>query len=115
MTEICTNQVCLIKQTEQNAPIELESNKGLSNVRGSLAMARTNIPNSATSEFYINLVDNLSLDYKNAANPGYAVFGKVITGKAVLDALANMPTTTQYGLSDFPSQSLVIQSVTQTQ
>ena len=68
----------MLMKTEQSAPIQLESDKGLSNVRGSLAMARTYLPNSATSEFYINLVDNLSLDYKNAANPGYAVFGKVI-------------------------------------
>ncbi len=104
----------LVKQTGQSTPIELESNKGLSNVRGSLAMARTNLPNSATSEFYINLVDNLSLDYKNAANPGYAVFGKVIQGMDVVDAIAAEPTGVVGGFSDVPladiTLSLALQS-----
>jgi len=104
----------LVKKTEQSAPIELESNKGLSNVRGSLAMARTNLPNSATSEFFINLVDNLSLDYKNAANPGYAVFGKVVQGMDVVDAIAAEPTGVVVGFSDVPladiALSLALQS-----
>jgi cyclophilin family peptidyl-prolyl cis-trans isomerase len=104
----------LVKKTEQSAPIELESNKGLSNVRGSLAMARTNLPNSATSEFYINLVNNVSLDYKNAANPGYAVFGKVVQGMDVVDAIAAEPTGVVGGFSDVPladiALSLALQS-----
>jgi peptidyl-prolyl cis-trans isomerase A (cyclophilin A) len=104
----------LIKQTEQNAPIELESNKGLSNVRGSLAMARTNIPNSATSEFYINLVDNLSLDYKNAANPGYAVFGKVVQGMDVVDAIAAAPTGVMGVFSDVPLADIALSLALQT-
>ena len=98
----------LVKQTEQSAPIELESNKGLSNVRGSLAMARTNLPNSATSEFYINLVDNLSLDYKNAANPGYAVFGKVVQGMDVADAMAAEQTGVVGGFSDVPLYDITL-------
>ena len=98
----------LVKQTEQSAPIELESNKGLSNVRGSLAMARTYVPNSATSEFYINLVDNLSLDYKNPANPGYAVFGKVIQGMDVADAIAAEPTGVVGGFSDVPLSEIAL-------
>jgi peptidyl-prolyl cis-trans isomerase A (cyclophilin A) len=99
-------------QTGQRLPISLEVGKGLSNVKDTIAMARTADLNSASSQFFFNLSDNTALD---TANGGYAVFGKVITGKAVLDALANVPTSTQYGLSDFPSQSVVIQSVTQTQ
>ena len=98
----------MLKKTEQSAPIELESNKGLSNVRGSLAMARTYVPNSATSEFYINLVDNLSLDYKNPANPGYAVFGKVIQGMDVADAIAAEPTGVVGGFSDVPLSEIAL-------
>jgi cyclophilin family peptidyl-prolyl cis-trans isomerase len=104
----------LVKKTEQSAPIELESNKGLSNVRGSLAMARTNLPNSATSEFYINLVDNLSLDYKNAANPGYAVFGKVVQGMDVVDAIAAEPTGVVGGFSDVPLADIALSLALQT-
>jgi peptidyl-prolyl cis-trans isomerase A (cyclophilin A) len=99
-------------QTGQRLPISLEVGKGLSNVNGTIAMARTADLNSASSQFFFNLSDNAALD---SANGGYAVFGKVIAGKAVLDTLANVPTSTQYGLSDFPSQSVVILSVTQTQ
>jgi cyclophilin family peptidyl-prolyl cis-trans isomerase len=104
----------LVKQTVQSAPIELESNKGLSNVRGSLAMARTYLPNSATSEFYINLVDNLSLDYKNAANPGYAVFGKVIQGMDVVDAIAAEPTGVVGVFSDVPLADIALSLALQT-
>ena len=104
----------MVKKTEQSAPIELESNKGLSNVRGSLAMARTNLPNSATSEFYINLVDNLSLDYKNAANPGYAVFGKVVQGLDVVDAIAAEPTGLVGGFSDVPLSEIALRLALQT-
>jgi cyclophilin family peptidyl-prolyl cis-trans isomerase len=104
----------LVKKTGQSAPIELESNKGLSNVRGSLAMARTNLPNSATSEFYINLVDNLSLDYKNAANPGYAVFGKVVQGMDVADAMAAEPTGVVGDFSDVPLSDITLSLALQT-
>jgi cyclophilin family peptidyl-prolyl cis-trans isomerase len=104
----------LVKQTGQSAPIELESNKGLSNVRGSLAMARTNLPNSATSEFYINLLDNLSLDYKNATNPGYAVFGKVVQGMDVADAMAAEPTGVVGGFSDVPLSDITLSVALQT-
>jgi cyclophilin family peptidyl-prolyl cis-trans isomerase len=104
----------LVKKTEQSAPIELESNKGLSNVRGSLAMARTNLPNSATSEFYINLVNNVSLDYKNAANPGYAVFGKVVQGMDVADAIAAEPTGVIAGFSDVPLVDIALSLALQT-
>ena len=104
----------MAKKTEQSAPIELESNKGLSNVRGSFAMARTNLPNSASSEFYINLVNNVSLDYKNAANPGYAVFGKVVQGMDVVDAIAAEPTGVVGGFSDVPLADIALSLALQT-
>jgi peptidyl-prolyl cis-trans isomerase A (cyclophilin A) len=104
----------MVKKTDQAAPIELESNKGLSNLRGTLAMARTNLPNSATSEFYINLVDNLSLDFKNTANPGYAVFGKVIQGMELVDAIALEPTGVVGGMSDVPLTEIALSLALQT-
>ena len=105
----------MIKKSGQSDPISLESNNGLSNVRGSLAMARSTLPNSATSEFYINLVDNLSLDYKNAANPGYAVFGKVVKGLDVVDAIGLEPTGVASGFSDVPVSDITISLALQTQ
>jgi peptidyl-prolyl cis-trans isomerase A (cyclophilin A) len=98
----------MLKRTGSVGPIELESNKGLSNLRGTLAMARTNVPTSATSEFFINLVDNLSLDYKNAANPGYAVFGKVVQGMEVADAIAAQATGVRFGFADVPLEDITI-------
>lgn len=74
------------------APIALESNNGLSNLRGTLAMARRSDPNSATSQFFFNVRDNTSLDYQSASNPGYAVFGRIISGLNTLDAINIVPT-----------------------
>jgi cyclophilin family peptidyl-prolyl cis-trans isomerase len=71
--------------------IALESNNGLKNLRGTVAMARTSAPNSATSQFFINVQDNPSLDYVSEANPGYAVFGQVISGMDVIDVLKAVP------------------------
>ena len=98
----------IVKKSGQTAPIELESNRGLSNLRGSLAMARAPAPNSAQSEFYINLVDNLSLDYRNAANPGYAVFGRVIQGLDVIDTISTVPTGIVNGFSNVPFEDIFI-------
>jgi peptidyl-prolyl cis-trans isomerase A (cyclophilin A) len=97
-----------IKRSGQGTPIALESNKGLSNTRGMVAMARTSDPNSATSEFFVNLVDNLPLDYQNASSPGYAVFGKVVSGLGVVDAISEMPTGVYGELSDVPLTDVVI-------
>jgi cyclophilin family peptidyl-prolyl cis-trans isomerase len=105
----------MLKKSGQSGPIILESNNGLSNVRGSLAMARTNLPNSATSEFYINLVDNLSLDYKNPGNPGYAVFGKVVQGLDLVDTIALEPTGLVGGFSDVPLIDIMLSFAIQTQ
>lgn len=71
-------------------PIPLETNLGLSNVRGTLAMARTTVPDSATASFYINHVDNTFLDYESEDSPGYAVFGEVRAGMEVVDAIAEV-------------------------
>ncbi|MGQ3053204.1 MAG: peptidylprolyl isomerase [Roseateles sp.] len=75
--------------------ITLESQNGLSNMRGTLAMARTSVANSATSQFYVNVVDNLNLNYVNAANPGYAVFGQVTVGMDVVDKIRAVNTNAQ--------------------
>jgi peptidyl-prolyl cis-trans isomerase A (cyclophilin A) len=98
-------------QAGQRAAIALEVGKGLSNVKGTVAMARTADLNSATSQFFFNLSDNTALD---TASGGYAVFGKVVSGTEVLDAMSSTPTSTQYGLADFPSQNLLVQSVSQS-
>ena len=105
----------VVKKPGQRAPIALESNNGLLNSRSTLAMARTDAPNSATSEFFINLVDNAFLDYKSAASPGYAVFGKVIKGMDVVDKIAAIPTATSNGFANVPLVDVKIQLVVQTQ
>lgn len=95
--------------------IALESNNGLSNLKYTLGMARTNQVNSATSQFYVNLADNRGFDYV-ASNPlpnGYAVFGKVISGTAVVDAMSVVPTKTVNGVPHVPQQDLVIRSIIQ--
>ena len=97
-----------------------ESSNGLSNLRGTIAMARTNVPHSATSEFYINHIDNLFLDYGAIAYNGptayflvgYCVFGSVVSGMEVVDAIALVPTTSEGGMTDVPVDDVIIQSVT---
>jgi peptidyl-prolyl cis-trans isomerase A (cyclophilin A) len=98
-------------QPGQKAAIALEVNKGLSNLKGTIAMARSADLNSATSQYYLNLADNVALD---TSNGGYAVFGKVVSGAEVLDAMANVKTTTAFGLADFPASNVVVLSATQT-
>lgn len=104
----------VVRKPGQLEPIELESNKGLSNARATVAMARTNVFNSATSEFYVNLVDNTFLDYKNAANPGYAVFGTVVQGMDVVDAIAAEPTGVFNGSADVPLTDITISMALQS-
>ncbi len=104
-------------KTPTQPPIVLESNNGLSNLRGTLAMARTSEPNSATSQFYINVVDNRSLDYTSAQEPGYAVFGKVIAGMDVVDAISLVPTrgVPSLGLTHLPVTNIVVTAARQIQ
>jgi cyclophilin family peptidyl-prolyl cis-trans isomerase len=100
---------------DSNTGITNESNNGLTNDRGTVAMARTDISNSATSQFYVNVVDNPRLDYSSASSPGYAVFGKVVSGMGVIDHIAVQPTTTVNGSSDVPVTDITVTSATQTQ
>jgi len=80
-----------LSEKPTDAPIKNEGTNGLSNARGTIAMARTMDPNSATAQFYINVVDNKMLDTR-PGRPGYAVFGKVIEGMQVADAIRAVPT-----------------------
>jgi peptidyl-prolyl cis-trans isomerase B (cyclophilin B) len=89
------------------SPIKSEADNGLSNKRGSIAMARTQDPHSATSQFYINLVDNHFLDYSSNP-PGYTVFGEVVEGMDVIDAMAKVSTTNRRGYQDVPFDDIVI-------
>jgi len=85
----------LVEKTPTYPAIVLESQNGLSNLRGTLAMARTAVANSATSQFYVNVVDNTSLDYQSPANPGYAVFGQVTAGMDIVDKIRAVSTNGQ--------------------
>lgn len=89
------------------APIALETDVGLSNVRGTIAMARTTVPDSATSQFYFNLVDNTFLDHQSASEPGYAVFGAVTEGMDVVDAIGSAATDG----ADRPTTDILIEAV----
>ena len=90
-------------------PIALEARSGLTNVRGSVAMARTGDPNSATSQFFINVVDNASLDAANARDGhGYAVFGKVVEGMDVVDKIREVPTRAVGMHANVPSMPVTI-------
>jgi peptidyl-prolyl cis-trans isomerase A (cyclophilin A) len=98
-----------LKQKPTRAPIPLESRNGLNNVRGSVAMARTNDPNSATSQFFISVKDNAFLDAANSRDGnGYAVFGKVVSGMDVVDKIRAVPT----GPGDVPVQPVTIKKAT---
>jgi cyclophilin family peptidyl-prolyl cis-trans isomerase len=96
-------------------PIALESAAERRNLRGTLAMARTNDPDSATSQYFINLVDNVALDYQSATQPGYAVFGRVTAGLDVVDAIGAVPTRSipALGLADVPAVSVVVTTARQ--
>ena len=97
------------REKATRAPIPLESRNGLVNTRGTVAMARTNDPNSATSQFFINVKDNDFLDAAQSRDGnGYAVFGKVTSGMDVVDKIRNAPT----GPGDFPNEPVVIKHAT---
>lgn len=89
-------------------PIVNEADNGLKNLRGTLSMARTNVVNSATSQFFINLRDNASLDHRGQAQFGYAVFGKVVEGMEVVDKIAAEPTATKGFHQDVPVRDVLI-------
>lgn len=98
-----------MEQRPTKPPIPLEANNGLQNVRGSVAMARTGEPNSATSQFFINTVDNAFLDAANSRDGnGYAVFGQVVEGMDVIDKIRALPTTTVSGQQNVPVTPILI-------
>ena len=93
-------------------PIPLEADNGLKNDRYTIAMARTSDPNSATSEFFINVADNARLNAPNPDGHGYAVFGKVVAGMDVVDKIRAVRTGTQGGMQNVPLDPITIQSAT---
>jgi cyclophilin family peptidyl-prolyl cis-trans isomerase len=101
-----------MRQKDTKNPITNEAHNKVKNLRRTVAMARKSNPNSATSQFYINVVDNPALDYKDASNSGYGycVFGKVIQGMDVVDAIAKSPTTSSGMMTDVPVTPVIIKS-----
>ena len=97
-----------MKQKKVKAPIKNEATNGLKNSRGTLAMARTNDINSATAQFFVNLVDNDFLDHAGPGNYGYAVFGKVSSGMDVIDKIAKVATTNRSGHQNVPAADVVV-------
>ena len=100
-----------MKQKETRAPIENEAKNGLKNGVGTLAMARTGDPHSATAQFFINLVDNAPLDYPGRDGWGYAVFGKVTTGLDIIQKIAKVKTGNAGPHQNVPATPVVIESV----
>ena len=106
-----------LNQKSTNAPVVSEAQNGLRNNRYTIAMARTSDPDSATSQFFINVNDNAALDYPNAMGNGYTVFGKVISGMQTIDAIRKVPTMVAPAprmgrMADVPSKTVTIESAT---
>ena len=97
-------------QKATRAPVQNEADNGLSNVIGTIAMARTNDPHSATAQFFINVSDNLFLNHraKSADGWGYCVFGKVTAGMDVVNAIKSSPTTRRAHMQDVPQEAVTI-------
>ncbi|HHN46518.1 MAG TPA: peptidyl-prolyl cis-trans isomerase [Planctomycetes bacterium] len=102
-----------LKQKPTRTPIRNEARAEVKNLRGTVAMARTSVVDSATAQFFINLSDNDFLDHKNmsARGFGYAVFGRVVEGMDVVDRIAKTPTTTVGEMDDVPVETVVITSI----
>lgn len=103
-----------MRQKATDAPVANEANNGVKNTRYTLAMARTSAPHSATAQFFVNTKDNGFLDFKSesAQGWGYAVFGKVVSGTEVIDAIEGVRTGSRGGHDDVPLEDVVIRSVT---
>ena len=101
-----------LKQKPTRAPIPLEAKNGLKNDKYTIAMARTSDPNSATSQFFINVKDNANLNAPNPDGYGYAVFGKVVSGSEVVDKIRTARTGVKGGMQDVPLEAIIIQSAT---
>jgi peptidyl-prolyl cis-trans isomerase A (cyclophilin A) len=100
-----------MKQKPTRAPIKLEAQNGLKNDTGWLAMARTSVPDSATSQFFINVVDNAMLNHPQPDGNGYAVFGKVVQGMDTVNAIKAVRTTNSGMHRDVPAEPVVIESM----
>jgi cyclophilin family peptidyl-prolyl cis-trans isomerase len=94
-----------------NKPIKNEANAFIPNLRGTISMARTNDPHSATSQFFINVKDNQSLN-KSTYNAGYAVFGKVTKGMDIADKISRVKTKADGYMRDIPVEPIIIKSIT---
>jgi peptidyl-prolyl cis-trans isomerase A (cyclophilin A) len=99
-------------QKPTRAPIPLEAKNGLKNERGTVAMARTAVADSATSQFFINVVDNPRLDYPSPDGNGYAVFGRVVAGMDVVDKIRKVETGNKGGHQNVPVTPVAIRSAT---
>ena len=98
------------EKANKRPPITLEARNGLKNDTGWLAMARTNDPNSATSQFFINVVDNAGLNYPQPDGNGYAVFGKVVEGMDTVEKIRRVKTKNTFPHRDVPAETVVIES-----
>ena len=103
-----------MRRKHTRSPIPNEADNGLTNRSGTIAMARTQDPHSATAQFFINVKDNRFLDHrgKTASGWGYCVFGKVVQGMEVVQAIEGMPTTSRSGMRDVPTAPVVIKQAT---
>ena len=101
-----------MQQKPTRAPVPLEASNGLKNDRGTIAMARTGDPNSATAQFFVNVVDNAMLNAPNPDGHGYTVFGKVVSGMDTVDKIRNVPTGNMGPFQNVPATPVVIQSAT---
>lgn len=99
-----------LNQKSTRPPVPNEAKPTAKNLRGTIAMARTSNPDSATSQFFINLVDNAYLN-AGSRGPGYTVFGHVTEGMGVVDGIANQPTRTKNGMGDVPRDAITIQNI----
>ncbi|MGE0311297.1 MAG: peptidylprolyl isomerase [Lautropia sp.] len=104
-----------LSRKDTRPPIPLESQNGLKNDKGAIAMARTNVPESATSQFFINTADNASLNYPQPDGHGYAVFGKVVKGIETVEKIAAVKTGRQGMHGDVPLEPVMIESVSRVQ
>lgn len=104
-----------MRQKQTDKPIKNEAKHGQANKRGTIAMARTNDPHSATAQFFINLVDNDFLNFsgENMSGFGYCVFGKVTEGMDVVDTIAKVKTGSKNGHRDVPVENVVVYSITE--
>lgn len=98
-------------QKKTDKPIKNEASNGLKNETGTIAMARTPNPHSATSQFFINVSDNNFLDYQSDAKMGYAVFGRVVKGMPVLKKIEHVKTASQKGHGDVPVDPIIIKTI----